>query len=201
MTCTDTLAIPPGSDWRGRTIIRDDSGAAIDATGWTASIRDETGDLAGALAIAWIDAPSGEVELTLTWQAGWPLTGGVRGTFRIALVNGSDERVTLPSEVLVYDAATEVTVPRGSDLTIDLVWPDDRNGADLTGETVEAVNVAAGLVGLVSVTVVDPATRTVRWHIEGDPATAMGDLGTFQLRRSIAGAERRTLPLIRIISA
>ena len=202
MTCdTSILTVNPGSDWQLRATLTDDAGPVDLSGGWVASIYDVTGVLGAAPAAAIIDAAAGLVEQSGTWQPGWPLTGEVLGTFRYRLVRGGEEIGSWPVTVVVNGATAEVRLARGSDLTVELVWPDDRMGLDLTGDVVEVINISAGLAGLVSVEVTDPVTRTIRWHIEGDPAMPQGDLGTFQLRRSTGGLHRRTLPPIRIICA
>lgn len=192
MTCAATLAINASGDWAATTVATDETGAALDLTGYTASIVDVTGELAGAL-VATIPTPaSGEVRLALTWQGAWALGQRRLGTARLLLVSGGDESGSIPFAVDVSRPGIRLVVPRGADLAYAFTWPDDRDGASLTGETVDVVNASATLSGLVTVAVTDAATRACEIRIEGDLATPIGDAGTFQLRRRIAGAEPRT---------
>lgn len=192
MTCDATLTINASGDWTATTTLLDDAGAVVDLTGFTASIADETGDMAGAIAATIPDATAGQVRLALTWQGAWATTEGRLGTARLLLVNGTDESATKPFTVSVSAPGVRLVVPRGADQTYAFTWPDDREGADLTGETVDVVNVSANLSGLVTVAVTDAATRACEIRIEGDLLAALGDAGTFQLRRRISGAQPRT---------
>lgn len=191
------LVVPPGSDWLDRIVLRDEAGP-VDLTGWTAEVRDLTGDLPGAMAAGIV---AGTVELSLTWQLAWPLTQALLGTFRLAVENGAMERVTVPHQVWVDGREQDrIILGRGSDLDRQFIWDNDRLGADLTGDTIEVINVSPALSGLVTAEIVDAASRRVAFHVEGDPATPLGDLGTFQLRRSTGGLHRRTTLPFRIIS-
>lgn len=192
MTCHATLTINASGDWAATTVATDETGAALDLTGFTASIVDVTGELAGALAATIPDAAAGEVRIALTWQGAWTLDQRRLGTARLLLVNGGDESASRSFAVDVSGAGSRLVVPRGADQAYAFTWPDDRDGADLTGETVDVINASATLSGLVSVVVTDAATRACEIRIEGDLATPLGDAGTFQLRRRIAGAQPRT---------
>lgn len=198
---TSILTLNPGSDWQLRATLTDDAGPVDLTGGWTAGIYDVTGALGPAVTAAIVDPAAGLVELAGTWQEGWPLSSEIVGTFRYGLVRGDAEIGSWTITVAVNAAAGIVRLARGSDLTVALNWPDDRMGLDLSGDVIEVVNASPLLAGIVSVEVTDPATRSVRWHIEGDPTMPLGDLGTFQLRRSTGGQHRRTLPPIRIICA
>lgn len=198
MTCESDLILFPGADYSGRCEVRDEAGG-MDLTGYTASTYDLTGGLAGAVTLTLVDPSPAEARLDLTWQPGWALVGGVLGSFRGRFVNGGAEIGSYPVTVIVDGAADEIIVARGSDVSVGFQWPDDRDGADLSGDVIEVFNASPGLVGVVSVEVIDAATREVRWHIEGDPAMPLGDLGTFQMRRSTGGLHRRTTNLIRVI--
>lgn len=198
MGCSDDLIINPGTDWLLRGPVFDDAGQ-IDGTGMIASIYDVSGVLGGVVT-ANIATPSPlEVELAGTWQVGWPLTAAQLGTFRYALVSGATEIGSFKVTVYVNGAEDEVEVARGSDLTVELDWPDDRMGLDMTGDTLTVINAAPNLVGVVSAEIIDPVARKVRWHIEGDQSMPVGDLGTFQLQRATSGLHRRTTNLIRVI--
>lgn len=198
MACSDDLIINPGTDWLFRGPVFDDAGQ-IDGSGMTASIYDVTGVLGVAVAAS-IVAPSPlEVELAGTWQAGWPLTAVQLGAFRYALTSGATEIGSFKVTVYVNGAEDEVEVARGSDLTVELDWPDDRMGLDMTGDTLTVINASPDLIGVISAEIVDPVTRKVRWHIEGDQSMPVGDLGTFQLQRATGGLHRRTTNLIRVI--
>lgn len=192
MTCTATLTINASGDWAATTIATDENGTALDLTGFTASVVDVTGEMAGALAATIPTPASGEVRLALTWQSAWGLGQRRLGTARLLLVNGADENGSIPFAVDVSGHGIRLVVPSGADQAYAFKWPDDRDGADLTGETVDVVNASATLSGLVTVVVTDAATRACEIRIEGDLSTPLGDAGTFQLRRRIAGAEPRT---------
>lgn len=192
MTCAATLTINASGDWAATTVATDENGTALDLTGFTASIVDVTGELTGALAVTIPEAAAGEVRVALTWDAAWDTAQARLGTARLSLVSGTDENVSIPFNVDVSGAGIRLVVPRGADLSYAFTWPDDRDGADLTGETVDVVNASATLAGLVTVTVTDAATRECLISIEGDLSTALGDAGTFQLRRRIAAADPRT---------
>lgn len=198
MICDSDLIINPGTDWLFQDPVFDDAGQ-IDGTGMTASIYDVTGVLGGAVTASIVTATPLVAALAGTWQGGWPLTPAQLGTFRYALTNGGAEIGSFKVTVYVNGAEDEIEVARGSDLTVEFVWPNDRLGADMTGDTLTVINVAPALVGVVSAEIVDPVARRVRWKIEGDPAMPIGDLGTFQLQRATGGAQRRTTNLIRVI--
>ncbi len=198
MRCSSDLIVNPGTDWLLRAAVIDDAGS-VDGTGYSASLYDVTGSLAGALTAGIHTASPLEVDLGGTWQGSWPLTAAQLGTFRYALVNGAAEIGSFKVTVYVNAAEDEVVVARGSDLTVDYDWPDDRLGLDMSGDVVAVINASPALVGVVSAAIFDPVTRKVRWHIEGDPAMPLGDLGTFQLQRTTGGLHRRTTNLIRVI--
>lgn len=190
--CGEALTINASGDWAATTVARDETGAALDLTGFTASIADVTGVLGAALVASIPNAGAGQVRLALTWQGAWPTARGTFGTARLLLVSGGDESATFPFRVDVSGPGLRLVIPRGADHAFAFTWPDDREGADLTGETVDVVNPSATLAGLVSVVVTDAATRACEIRIEGDLATPLGDAGTFQLRRRIAGSQPRT---------
>lgn len=198
MPCESDLIINPGSDWLFHDPVFDDAGQ-IDGTGLSASIYDVTGALGGAVAAGIVTPSPLVVSLAGTWQGAWPLTGVQLGTFRYALTNGGAEIGSWLVPVYVNAAEDKVEVARGSDLTVDIDWPDDRLGLDMSGDTMTVINAAPGLVGVVGVSIFDPIARKVRWTIEGDPAMPLGDLGTFQLQRATGGLHRRTTNLIRVI--
>lgn len=198
MTCQSTLTINASGDWAATTVATDENGTALDLTGFTASIVDVTGELTGAL-VATIPTPaSGEVRLSVTWQGAWPTAQRRLGTARLLLVNGTDESCNVPFAVDVSGPGIRLVAPRGADQAYAFTWPDDRDGSSLTGEAVDVVNASATLAGLVTVVVTDAATRACEVRIDGDLATPLGDAGTFQLRRRIAGAQPRTLPPIAV---
>ena len=138
------------------------------------------------------------MRLSVAWQGAWAATPGLLGTFRLSLVNGGAETVAAPTTVYVQGTALRLDIARGADMAYAFTWPDDRDGADLTGETLDVVNASASLAPLVTVEVTDAATRACRILIEGDLSVALGDAGTFQLRRRIAGAQPRTIPPIAV---
>jgi hypothetical protein len=198
MSCAPTLYLPASGDFAQTFTLRDESGAAVDATGLTASIVDVTGDLGSAVTIAIVDATTGQLRLSVAWQGAWSVATAVLGTFRIALTNGGAEKVWPSSTVQVDSPARRLVIPRGNDMPYPFTWPDDRDGADLAGEVLDVVNAGATLAPLVTVEVTDAATRACRILIEGDLSVALGDAGTFQLRRRIAGAQPRTIPPIAV---
>lgn len=198
MTCNSDLIINPGTDWLFHDPVFDDGGQ-IDGTGMTASIYDATGVLGGAVSAGVVTSSPLVVSLGGTWQAGWPLTAARLGSFRYSLVNGGAEIGSFAVTVYVNAAEDEVEVARGSDLTVEYDWQDDRLGLDMSGDTLTVINPAPDLVGRISVSIVDPVARKVRWTIEGDQSMPVGDLGTFQLQRATGGLHRRTTNLIRVI--
>jgi hypothetical protein len=193
LTCAPGLVLNPGGDWAVTVTLRDETGAAIDATGYTASIVDVTGDLGSALTASLVDPAAGQVRLQAIWQAGWGTAQRRLGTARLSLVNGPAEHVSAPFAVDVAGVARRLVIPRGSDQTFRFTWPDDRDGADLSGETVDVIHASATLAPLVSVAVIDAATRLVEVHVEGDLATPLGPAGTFQLRRRTGSTNPRAL--------
>lgn len=190
MTCSATLTINASGDWAATATATDETGSALDLTGYTASVVDVTGDLAGALTASIPDAQS--VRLSLTWQGVWATSQARLGTARVALVNGTDETVSAPFRVEVSGPGIRLVVPRGADLAYRFTWPDDRDGADLTGETLDIINASATLAPLASVAVIDATMRECELRIEGDLSVAIGDAGTLQARRRISGAQPRT---------
>lgn len=198
MTCHADLYLPASGDFGEVLTWADESGAAVDGTGYTPSIVDVTGDLGAAVTLTTVDAPTGQYRLAVAWQGAWPVTAAVLGTFRVAMTNGATEKVWPISKVMVQGPALRLVIPRGNDGSYPFLWPDDREGADLTGETLDAINASATLAPLVTVEVVDAATRACRLLIEGDLSVPLGDAGTFQLRRRIAGAQPRTIPPISV---
>ncbi len=195
MTCAPVLYLTAGGDWAYTFTLRDETGAAVDGTGFTPSIVDVTGELGSAIALTAVDAAAGLYRFAVTWQGAWPLVpGSVLGTFRVALTNGAQEKVWPASTAVVDGVAVRLVIPRGNDQPIFFTWPDDRDGASLTGETVDVFNPSATLAPLASVQVLDAATRACRLLIEGDLSVPLGPAGTLQLRRRIAGAQPRTLP-------
>jgi hypothetical protein len=196
--CGESLTINASGDWAATTVARDENGTALDLTGFTASIVDVTGELIGALAVTIPTPASGLVRLAVTWQGAWATGQRHLGTARILLVNGADESTSFSFGVAVSGIGLRLVVPRGADQAYAFTWPDDRDGASLAGETVDVVNASAALAGLVSVVVTDAASRACEVRIEGDLSVALGDAGTFQLRRRIAGAQPRTMPPIAV---
>jgi hypothetical protein len=192
------LIINASGDWAATTVARDENGAALDLTGFTASIADVTGELVGAVAASIPDAAAGLVRLAVTWQPGWSTEQARLGSARLVLISGGDESASFPFAVHVSRRGLVLKVPRGADIAYAFTWPDDRDGADLSGETVDVINASATLAGLVSVVVTDAATRACQVRIEGDLSVPLGDAGTFQLRRRIAGAQHRTTPPIAV---
>lgn len=198
MTCTSVLTINASGDYAATATLTDENGATVDLTGYAASIVDVTGELTGALAVTVPTPASGLVRIALTWQGAWTTLQRRLGTARLLLVNGADESCNVPFAVDVAGTSLRTVIPRGADQAYGFTWPDDRDGASLTGETVDVVNASATLAGLVTVAVIDAATRACEVRIEGDLSVALGDAGTFQLRRRIAGAQPRTLPPIAV---
>lgn len=188
----EALTINASGDWAATTTLRDESGAVVDTTGMVASVVDITGSLSGAISAS---IPAlGQVRLAVTWQGAWGTGAAILGTARLLLVNGGAESASLPFTVSVSGPGLRLLVPRGADQSYAFTWPDDRDGASLSGETVDIVNASSTLAGLVTVVVTDAATRACEVRIEGDLATPLGDAGTFQMRRRIAGAQPRTMP-------
>ncbi len=194
MTCSRTLYLNPGSDFAETVVATDESGAPVDLTGSTASIADACAAVDGQIALTLPDAAAGQVRLAVTWDDAWPLLPGIIGRARGLLVAGGAESASLPFNIAVPVASDRVVVPRGSDMIWADIWPDDSEGADFTGQTLEIVNASATLAALLSVAVTDVATRAYEVTLEGDPATPLGDAGSFQVRRSTAGVARRTTP-------
>jgi hypothetical protein len=197
---SNALHLSPSGDYASTSVLltEDGHGVAADLTGYVASIVDVTGVLGLAVTADVVDAAAGEVRIAIAWQGAWPLTAGQLGTFRLALVNGEDEAVSAPAAVRVQGPALQLVINRGSDLSYGFTWPDDREGVDLTGETLDVVNASDALAPLVNVAVTDAATRACRLSIEGDLSVAVGAAGTFQLERRISGAQPRTLPPIAV---
>ena len=199
MTCTPTLTLPASGDFAQSITLRDETGAAVDGTGFAPSIVDVTGDLGSAVTLTAVDAAAGLYRFAVAWQGAWPVaSGSVLGAFRVALTAGATEKVWPASNVIVDSTALRLVIPRGNDASYAFTWPDDRDGSDLAGETVDVVNASATLAALASVQVLDAATRSCRLLIEGDLSTPTGDAGTLQLRRRIAGTQPRTLPPIAV---
>lgn len=190
--CGESLTINASGDWAATATLRDESGAVVDTTGMTASLSDVTGEL-GASLTATIPA-LGQVRLAVAWQGAWATAQRRLGTARLLLVNGAEENASFSFGVDVSGIGSRLVVPRGADIAYAFTWPDDREAASLAGETVDVVNASASLAGLVSVVVTDAATRACQISIEGEMSVAVGDAGTFQLRRRIAGADPRTTP-------
>ncbi len=195
MTCPSVLTIPASGDWAQTVPLYDDAGAAVDASTFTASIVDVTGELAGAMAVT---TPGGLVRIAVTWQGSWAITQRRMGTARLSLVNGAAENVSIPFAVDVVGTQGRLIVARGDDAAWRFRWPDDRDGASLTGETLDVVNASATLAALATVAVIDAATRECELRVEGDLSAPIGDAGTLQLRRRIAGAQPRTLAPIAV---
>jgi hypothetical protein len=198
MTCTADLFLPPSGDYAATSVLQNEDGSPVDLTGFTASIVDVTGSLASAVAASIVTPAAGTVRIAVTWAGAWPLTPVLLGTYRLSLVNGAAESVSSPVSVWVQGGAATIPVQRGGDRVISFTWPDDRDGADLTGETLDVINASATLAPLVTVAVIDAATRACEIRIEGDLSVPLGSAGTFQLRRRIAGAQPRTLPPIAV---
>lgn len=198
MTCNSDLFLPPSGDWSRVTALLNEDGSAADLTGFTASVVDVTGDLGSAITASIVTPAPALVRITATWQGAWPILPTRLGTFRLSLVNGAAEIVTAPTGVIVQGPAETLVIARGADFSPVFTWPDDRDGATLTGETLDVINASATLAGLVSVTVTNAAARACRIDIEGDLSVPLGSAGTFQLRRRISGANPRTLPPIAV---
>jgi hypothetical protein len=198
MTCASELFLPPSGDYSRATVLQNEDGSPVDLTGFTASIVDVTGVLGSAVTASIVTPAAGLVRITVTWQGAWSLLPVLLGTFRLSLVNGATEIVCDPTPVWVQGAAETIVIQRGGDRAISFLWPDDRDGATLTGETVDVINASATLAPLVAVAVTVAATRACTISIEGDLAVPLGAAGTFQLRRRVAGANPRTLPPIAV---
>jgi hypothetical protein len=198
MTCTADLILPPSGDYAATTVLRNEDGSPVDLTGFTASIVDVTGVLASAVTASIVTPAAGTVRIAVAWQGAWPITPQLLGTFRLLLVSGTTEIPTVPNSVWVQGVATTLDIPRGADFPLPFTWPDSRDGADLTGETVDVINASATLAPLVTVAVIDAATRACRIDIEGDLAVPLGSAGTFQLRRRTGSTNPRTLPPIAV---
>ncbi len=195
MTRSTDLFLPPWGDWSqlSTVLTAEGTGPAADLTGFAASIVDVTGSLAGAVTAAIITPALGSVRITVAWQGAWPVAPALLGRFRLSLVRGAEEIVTGPVQVWVQGAAAVIPIQRGGDRVISFIWPDDRDGASLAGETLDVINASATLAPLVTVSVVDAATRACQIRVEGELAVPLGAAGSFQLRRRIAGASPRTL--------
>lgn len=198
MTCTANLFLPPSGDWAATSILRNEDGSPVNLTGFTASIVDVTGSLAGAVTASIPTPAAGAVRVAVAWQGAWPVTPVLLGTFRLSLVNGSAESVSSPIPVWVQGVAETIPVQRGGDRVISFTWPDDRDGATLTGETVDVINASATLAPLVTVAVIDAVTRACELRIEGDLSVPLGAAGTYQLRRRTGSTNPRTLPPIAV---
>lgn len=194
MTCPNQgLPLNPGGDYGATVAMTDETGAPIDGTGLTASIVDATGELGSAVTAAVVTANPLTIRLAAVWQPGWALTERTLGTARLALTGGATEHVSRAFAVYVPGPALRLVVPRGSDYAVRFTWPDDRDGADLTGETLDVINASATLAPLVTVAVIDAATRECELRIEGDLSVPTGEAGTFQLRRRVGSSAPRTL--------
>jgi hypothetical protein len=193
-----TLYLNPGSDWLLRAPVLDEGGP-VDLTGCTAAVADVGGVLGTAPAFAIVDPAAGLVEFSGIWQASWPLAGGWLGDLRLTLTRGQMHVASFLGAVAVNARVNRLVVARGADLSAEIDWPDDRLGRDLTDDVIEVVNAAPALAGRITVEVVDPVARKLRWHLEGSPALPLGNLGTFQLQRSTGGVHRRTRLPTRII--
>lgn len=198
MTCASDLFLPPLGDYAATSVLHNEDGSPVDLIGFTASIVDVTGSLAGAVTATIVTPAAGLVRIAVAWQGAWPVSPVLLGTYRLSLVNGSAESVSSPVAVWVQGVAVTIPVQRGGDRVISLTWPDDRDGASLAGETLDVISASTILSPLVTVTVIDAATRACEMRIEGDLAVPLGAAGTFQLRRRIAGADPRTLPPIAV---
>lgn len=201
MRCAPILYLNPGSDFAETITATDESGAAVDLDGHTATTVDDSGLIAGDVTVSLPDAAAGQVRLTVTWNDAWPLTPGIIGGCRIVLADGGAESASPPFQIAVPVAEDKVTVPRGADMVWAGQWPDDSEGADFTGQTLEVVNASPTLAPLLSVAVIDAATRAYEIRLEGDLSVPLGDAGTYQIRRSTAGADRRTTPPMKVIFA
>lgn len=82
------------------------------------------------------------------------------------------------------------TVNAGSDLSFSFQWPNGLGGfADLTGWTVDAVDVHSALEPVLSVTLVEPATGTIAVRIDWADTLPMGRVASFRLRIAQGGNE------------
>jgi hypothetical protein len=198
MTCTPDLFLPPSGDFAATSVLRNEDGSPVDLTGFTASIVDVTGGLGAAVTASIVTPAAGTVRIAVAWQGAWPLNPQLLGTNRLSLVNGGTESVSSPVSVWVQGVGATIPVQRGGDRAISFTWPDDRDGASLAGETVDVINASATLAPLVTVAVIDAATRACEIRIEGDLSVALGAAGTFQLRRRTGSTNPRTLPPIAV---
>jgi len=201
MTCPADLFLPPSGDYAATSTLRNEDGSPVDLTGFTASIVDVQGSLGSAVTASIVTPAAGTVRIAVAWQGAWPLTPQLLGTYRLSLVNGAAESVSDPVAIWVQGVAATIPVQRGGDRVISFTWPDDRDGASLTGETVDVINAGATLAPLVTVAVIDAATRACEIRIEGDLAVPLGSAGTFQLRRRTGSTNPRTLPPIAVTFA
>lgn len=103
MTCKSTLTINPSGDWAATTTATDESGAALDLTGFSASIINASADIAGQVSASIPDEAAGEVRVSVEWDAAWPTTPGELGTFQLALDSGGDESATFPVRLCVVN--------------------------------------------------------------------------------------------------
>lgn len=194
-----TLTIHPGADFAYTAVLPNGNGGAADLTGFTASIADETGLLAGAVTVSLPNPALGQVRIAVTWQAGWALIGQVLGQCRIRLTSGAQDNATNLLTISVVENASNLIINRSADFACDFTWPDDSEGVSLVGQIVETYNASSGLAGRVSVTVLDAVARKCRLSIEGVPGMSVGVVGSFQMRRSTAGSIRRTTNVQRVI--
>ena len=122
MTCIPGLFLPPSGDYAATTTLRNEDGTPVDLTGFTASIVDVTGLLAGAVAATIVTPAAGTVRIAVTWQGAWPVTPVLLGTYRLSLVNGAAESVSSPISVWVQGVAVTIPVQRGGDRAISFTW-------------------------------------------------------------------------------
>ena len=81
----------------------------------------------------------------------------------------------------------------GSDLTAVFNWPDGSGGdADLTGWTVDAIDVHPALVGFLTVTLTDPPTGEITISVQWDDTMPYGRVMRFRVRISLGGQEATT---------
>lgn len=89
-------------------------------------------------------------------------------------------------------------VNRGSDLQFLLQWPDGPGTADLTGYAVNLFEPDSKLDGLITATLTDPATGSIRVRVEWDDALPTAEPMTFRLQIDNGAGEQQSTNLLAV---
>lgn len=83
----------------------------------------------------------------------------------------------------------------GSDLAVQFAWPDGNGGgADLTGYTIEAIDVHPSLASALSVSIADPASGLIALAVTWSDQIPRGRVAHFRLR--LTSGQRVTTNLL-----